>query len=74
MSRIARCPRCQDELEHTKSVPLPVYDRTRMRWQGVALLCPHCNTVLGTNIDPEAIISEILKGLKKDAGQIKFHI
>jgi predicted RNA-binding Zn-ribbon protein involved in translation (DUF1610 family) len=69
-----KCPQCGKSVKHTKIEALPIHDHSRARWQGVAFLCPHCETILGTGIDPEALIVQLMIELKKKEDTIKYHI
>ena len=52
------CPKCGESVTHIKMETLPLYEGSRVRGQGVVLLCSHCNTVLGAGLDPDTSIAE----------------
>jgi hypothetical protein len=70
----ARCPQCQEKVEHIKVEPMPLYDNAKVRWKGIALLCPDCHTILSVGIDPEEILSKEERKALREHGQIKTHL
>jgi hypothetical protein len=62
--KMAKCPSC------TKSISSPRLERTEIvegtkRWNGVYLVCPVCNAVLGAEIDPVFLHGDLLFAIRK---------
>lgn len=61
---IGKCPKCEKNitamLGHAVNISISMKS-----WKGINYLCPHCHTVLSTQIDPIAIKSDTVKALKK---------
>lgn len=54
-----KCPQCHKSLKFSKIEAYPIPDGSHVSWSDFVFLCPHCDTVLGKGIDPEAVITEI---------------
>lgn len=63
---LSSCPVCKGVVSHVNGDGVEInmgYDKKT--WNGVLYKCPHCNTVLGCQIDPIAIKSDIVDELFK---------
>lgn len=61
-----KCPKCE------KVVTQAIFEAIDVResfgtttWKGVSYKCPSCSSVLGIQIDPIAVKTDILSGVKK---------
>jgi len=64
MLNLGKCPKCEKNISHVKTEQISA--ATGMGgndWRALSHLCPLCHTVLGVQVDPLAIKSEILKAL-----------
>ena len=67
---IGKCPKCDKVVAHVKIESVQARSGIGGEaWVGVNYLCPSCNTVLGTGIDPVALktdtVAEIVAALRK---------
>ena len=74
MTHKARCPKCQEIIKHTKIESLAIFDHYREHGKCIAFLCPECDTILGTGFDPEMMVTEILRELKKGGTPYKLNL
>ncbi len=63
-----KCPKCETNVDRTVMHQLDAYSDGHP-WNAVAYLCPSCGCVLGVQLDPLALksdlVAEILKALGK---------
>jgi hypothetical protein len=63
-----KCPKCEKIVSSVSGNPVDVRVGTGV-WKGISYQCPLCNTVLGVQIDPVAlktdIVDEIARRLPK---------
>jgi hypothetical protein len=54
-----KCPKCTGTVEQCAVTQIPAKNpSTGALFNGVALCCPRCATVLGVSIDPTAVAAE----------------
>lgn len=67
---MAICPKCDSSITYTNLKGLDTKERFGGRaWKAVAHCCPRCDAVLSVEIDPIAVKSDILDGVKKLLGR-----
>lgn len=63
-----KCPKCEKIIYSLNLTEVEASAFMGTKWRTVTYNCPHCSTVLGCQIDPIAIktdiVSEVLKSLK----------
>ncbi|MBU1894525.1 MAG: hypothetical protein KJ983_01750 [Candidatus Omnitrophica bacterium] len=64
-----KCPKCEKVVYSLNLTEVEAGVFFGTKWRAVTYNCPHCSTILGSQIDPIAIktdtVNEILNGLKK---------
>ncbi len=68
---MAKCPHCEKVLMSTNFQAIETKEKFKMNngFRAVAHCCPMCDSVLSVEIDPIAVKSDILGGLKKLLGR-----
>ena len=65
---LGKCPKCEKTVTHVNLNEIEASVFMGAKWRTVTHNCPHCSTVLGCQIDPIAvktdIVNTIMKGLK----------
>ena len=56
---MGKCPRCENFVTVANANPITIFVGSS-RFNGVTYNCPHCATVLGCEIDPLALRTEIV--------------
>lgn len=66
---IGKCPKCEKLVSSANLNEIEASVFMGTKWRTVTYNCPYCSTILGCQIDPIAIkteiVSEILEGLKR---------
>lgn len=66
---IGKCPKCEKTVHALNLTEVDASVFMGTKWRTVTYNCPHCNTILGCQIDPIAIktdtVNEIMKRLKR---------
>lgn len=58
-----KCPKCNGVVHQAVADDIRIKGSGGVPWLGLAHLCPHCSTILGMQIDPIALKSDILNEL-----------
>lgn len=58
-----KCPKCEKILTHVNIEGVDGHVNFRSTWKCVSYVCPYCQTVLGTQIDPLAIKTDVINGV-----------
>ena len=58
-----QCPKCETILNNVNLEGIDVYVNHQPQWNGVAYLCPFCNSILSVGIDPIALKTDIVDDL-----------
>ncbi|MDZ4252028.1 MAG: hypothetical protein U1A72_05585 [Sulfuritalea sp.] len=64
MNHNAKCPKCEATISFIKFEVVDISEHAQNIALGGLYLCPHCNTVLGVGLHPEAMVSDIVERLK----------
>jgi hypothetical protein len=59
-----KCPGCQNLVMSVSGHPVKINIGTSI-WNGITYQCPSCQTVLGCQIDPIAVKSDIITEVKQ---------
>jgi endogenous inhibitor of DNA gyrase (YacG/DUF329 family) len=60
-----KCPKCEKPVMQVAIADVPARAfMGRTEWKGISFNCPMCQTILGVQIDPIAIKTDILNELK----------
>jgi len=60
MALLSLCPLCSKQIEAIKAVETTIEMAWKPARKGLLLQCPHCNGVLGCQVDPFTIRSEVM--------------
>jgi hypothetical protein len=60
---MAKCPKCETKLSNPKAEQTKIYVGSKP-WNGVYLVCPACETVLGASFDPLALAGDQLLAIR----------
>lgn len=63
-----KCPKCDNIVTYLKGHPTDIR-AGGSAYNGVQYQCPYCTAILGAEVDPLAIKSDILNGVKKILGR-----
>ncbi len=60
-----KCPKCEKPVASAaiSDVPARAF-MGRTEWKAISFNCPHCQTILGMQIDPIAIKTDLINELK----------
>lgn len=58
-----KCPKCEKVVTAVRIEDVTVRVGVQPQWKGVSYCCPWCNTVLGVQIDPVALKTDIIEGV-----------
>jgi uncharacterized protein with PIN domain len=58
-----KCPKCDTRLTKVKAEPIKLEGSSRSL-KGVYYACPSCSSILSVEVDPFALVDEIVKQLK----------
>jgi endogenous inhibitor of DNA gyrase (YacG/DUF329 family) len=63
----SKCPKCEKLVTRLNLNGMDASEPFKMGngWKAITLTCPHCSSVLGAQIDPIAIRSDIVNAIKK---------
>jgi hypothetical protein len=53
------CPKCDRLITHVEVADVTINVSLHPRWKGFSYACPHCNTVLGIEMNPLTIREDI---------------
>ena len=60
MPSYGKCPKCEKPVTHCTFDGIDIGDRLMgTHFQGIAMCCPHCRTVLGVSPDPNVLVSDV---------------
>lgn len=57
------CPKCERPITYTKLEPMETKD-LKKSYKGVAFKCPYCSTILGFQINPFTLNTDLAKKIK----------
>jgi hypothetical protein len=60
---LGKCPKCEKLLSYVSCSAVDVKVAFGTSWNGISHNCPFCHTVLGVQIDPIAIKTDIVNEL-----------
>lgn len=61
MINLGKCSKCEKQLTHVHFEAVSIRQAFGVSgWKGVSYLCPNCKSILGVQIDPIAIRTEIV--------------
>lgn len=67
-----KCPKCNNNLTHVDAESIPIHLEQK-KYNGLALLCPHCATILSASVDPLFLksdsLADILELLRDQMGK-----
>ena len=64
MLNSGKCPKCEKVISNVKIEDVSASgDLGQTTWSALSYICPSCNTVLSVQIDPIAIMKNLLKDL-----------
>lgn len=69
MINTGKCPGCGNTVTSVNVEDVDVAVGLQPQWRGVSYVCPHCRIVLGVEIDPIALKSDIVSGVAKKLGR-----
>jgi hypothetical protein len=58
--RMGKCPKCEIQVTRILVDEVPIDANYPQNWRGVSYRCPFCDAILGVQIDPIAIKTELL--------------
>lgn len=61
----AKCPKCDKVVQRFTVVGLDGSVLLGKTWHCIGLCCPHCSAILGAQIDPIAIKTDIVNEIKQ---------
>lgn len=61
MIKTGKCPKCETTVSNVTVEEVTVDVVFAPTWRGVSYVCPHCRTVLGVQIDPVALKTDIVE-------------
>jgi len=60
-----KCLKCNNNLTHIDAEAIPIHlDMEQKQYRGLALLCPHCATILSVSVDPLFLKSDTLGDIR----------
>jgi hypothetical protein len=57
------CPKCEANVTRVNLTEITASAFMGKQWRTVKYSCPHCNTILGVQIDPIAIKTDIVEAI-----------
>lgn len=57
---VAKCPKCESNINHMNAANHDIWAGGRPRWKGVFFTCPKCQTILGAGVDDVAVKADIV--------------
>lgn len=61
-----KCPKCEKVVTRATIADVPAKAfMGRMQWNAISFSCPHCSTILGIQIDPIAIKTDLIDELMR---------
>ncbi|WP_313226256.1 hypothetical protein [Stutzerimonas chloritidismutans] len=70
MINTGKCPKCEKILQNAHIEPIELKQGfNQATWNGAAISCPWCKTILSASIDPLAIKADIVNEIKKLLGR-----
>ncbi len=67
---MAKCPKCEKTITYTNLKGLESKEPFGGKaWKAVAHCCPHCDSAFSVEIDPIALRSDIINGVKRALGR-----
>lgn len=63
MINSGKCPKCEKTVSSVTIEDIDVRAGFQSRWRGISYCCPSCHTVLGVQIDPVALKTDIIDGI-----------
>lgn len=67
-----KCPKCNAIISYVNIGDIPIHVNSHPKWKGISYLCPFCSAILGLQIDPVAIKTEIVNDVR-DLLKLKTH-
>jgi phage FluMu protein Com len=64
MISTGKCPNCEKVLTEIRTEAITIGQLPMQQWQGISYVCPYCSKILNVEIDPIAIKSDIIAGVK----------
>jgi hypothetical protein len=61
---MSKCPKCDKELSELNVKPIPAKTNNGGTWKAIVLTCPSCSSILGTQIDPQAMDIDLLNKIR----------
>ncbi len=60
-----KCPNCHENITTVDAEDVPIHlDMEGTQYRGLALLCPHCATILSVSVDPLFLKSDTLGDIR----------
>lgn len=56
---LSKCPKCEKSITNVNLEDIEINHNSQPRWKGISCLCPFCNSVLGVQIDPVALKTDL---------------
>lgn len=69
MITTGKCPQCDTRLLNVKIEAIDLIEGLSTKWKGASYICPHCQHILGVEMDPTALRSAIVGDVKKLLGR-----
>jgi hypothetical protein len=62
-----KCPSCKQAISHCDATEVLVgAPPIGPQFRGVAICCPHCQTILGVTVEPIGLVMDIARQVKKE--------
>jgi hypothetical protein len=61
---MSKCPKCESLLSNVNIEEMPAHTKSKREWKAIAFVCPSCSTILGTQIDPHAMDTDLLSKIR----------
>lgn len=66
MLNSGKCPKCEEIVSSVRIEDIDINLGPAIDWQGVSYCCPSCDTVLGVQLDPVALKTDIINVLVEE--------
>jgi hypothetical protein len=58
-THLGKCPHCRNVIRYLQGEPIGIHDREHPTWHGLAYHCPTCRAVLGVEMNPVRLRSDV---------------